>query len=264
MLDAFFARIEEAKASLGFKEREECFFRGQSNSSWPLSPSLFRHFQNVGLALDQWRRVEATLFFEFQARARELHGRQISGWDTLFFMRHHGVATRILDWTEVLGVALYFAVSGGNHGTPCLWLLNPYALNEHPECAECRDLVAPQYLTDAQGDQQDYDWYLHGSFPPFGWRRPQALYPLQLSSRLQAQGGYFTIHGEDTLPLDRIAPEVLVKIDIEPELVPKINDYLNTAGITTSLLFPDLDGLAKRLHEKYGILQSTQAAIYGK
>src|SRR5262249_37626900 len=150
------------------------------------------------------RSFEAALFYEFQARARELHRRRLSGWDILFFMRHHGVATRILDWTEILGVALYFAVYGTGGGTPCVWVLNPYALNDQDNTWKYRDLVAPQYLADQQGVVRDYDWFLHGQLPPFGWHHPVALYPLQLSDRLHAQSGYFTIHGEETEPLEDV------------------------------------------------------------
>lgn len=266
MLDEFFEQIEEARAALGFLEGEECFYRGQPNSEWPLLPSLLRHTHRMGLAGDSVRDLGATLFYEFQARAQELHPRDLSGWNTLFFMRHHGVATRILDWTEVLGVALYFSLYGANESsTPCVWLLNPYALNQHEKSRCKRDLVAPQYLRDRQGVALDYGSYLVGPYPPFGWEQPVALYPIQLSSRLHAQRGYFTIHGENPRSLEeQVSEDVVRKIEIgSPELIRRIKKYLESAGIDTHLLFPDLDGLARYLHEKYSILQSPQANIYG-
>jgi hypothetical protein len=107
MLTDFFQQIEAAKAELGFERSEECFYRGQADSGWPLLPALLRHAAQQGQTRDELRRLEANLYWEFQARARQLHVRPISGWDTLFFMRHHGVANRLLDWTEVIGVAPY-------------------------------------------------------------------------------------------------------------------------------------------------------------
>ena len=142
MLEQFFELIDQVKSKLDFQPGEECLYRGQSDTTWPLLPSLMRHCRASGLEGNEIRDLEATLYYEFQARARELHQRSLSGWDVLFFMRHHGVATRILDWTEVLGVALYFAILGAGDGaTPCVWVLNPYALNEHEDSWDCRDLV---------------------------------------------------------------------------------------------------------------------------
>jgi hypothetical protein len=265
MLDEFFADIKKAKNALGFKSEEECFYRGQSNNTWPLLPSLMRHCHANGLQDKDVRKLEHNLFYEFQARARELHQWPLSGWDTLFFMRHYGVATRILDWTEVLGVALYFALhSVDRAATPCVWLLNPYALNVHPDSWKTRDLVAPQFLQDSRGQVRDYESFLVGEYPRFGWEHPVALYPLQRSDRLHAQRGYFTIHGQDLRPLEDINPAVIKKVDIgSPQLRKEIEDFLEVSGINTHLLFPGLDGLSRYLHEKYGIGQSPQVSIYG-
>jgi FRG domain len=267
-LDEFFQEISQAKSKLEVRRGEKCLlYRGQSNK-WPLLPSLLRHPNESALERGKIHDLEATLFYEFQARARELHQRSLSGWDVLFFMRHHGVPTRILDWTEALGVALYFAVLGANDkATPCVWLLNPYALNENS--FKVRDLVAPQFLTDNRGRVRDYSLFLLKKFPrTFGWNHPVALYPLQLSDRLHAQRGYFTIHGEDVRPLEKINPNVVSSVDIPVHLIEEIKTYLDRSGINTYLLFPDLDGLARYLQEKhgekYGNSPSPHDSVYGK
>lgn len=63
----FLDAIKSARESLEFGPSEECFYRGLGDASWPLLPSLMR--------VDKKRRrqVELSLFYEFRARARELH-----------------------------------------------------------------------------------------------------------------------------------------------------------------------------------------------
>ena len=141
----FLRTVDQKRKELRLKEGEECFFRGHSECTWDLAPTLLRHCNERGRnSPTEIRDLEAALYFEFRARARELHD-QSSEWDILFSMRHHGVATRLLDWTETLGVAVFFALRDATETSrPCVWLLNPYALNEMSR--EGRDLVAPEYL----------------------------------------------------------------------------------------------------------------------
>lgn len=241
------------RESLGLLNGEECFFRGHAESYWSLQPTLLRHCAQKGLTTpDTIRDLESDLFFEFRSRARELHGQSLSDWDILFNMRHHGLATRLLDWTEVFGVAVYFALRDATPtSSPCLWLLNPYALNERSW--KVRDLVAPEFLP-----QEDYDGYSdylvdYSNDAVFDWKKPVALYPLQRNARLHAQQGYFTIHGDDTRPLEVIAPKTVRKVSLPPEAWPEARRFLEDAGINEYLLFPDLDGLTRNLHRKYGI-----------
>src|ERR1043166_3551303 len=152
---AFLDAIELAKSQLDLRagEREECFYRGHGSTRYQLLPTLLR--VTAGWQGRRLWSLESDLFFEFQARARELHGTPVSAWDILQFMRHHGVATRLLDWTEAFGVALFFATRDVvPKATPCIWLLNPYALNKL-ERGE-RDLVSPRYL--AYDSKEDEEW----------------------------------------------------------------------------------------------------------
>jgi hypothetical protein len=250
----FLRSIELARETLGLESDEECFFRGHADGTWPLLPSLLRHCAAHGIRRDlRIRELEAGLFFEFQARARELHGQTLTDWEILFYMRHHGVATRLLDWTEVFAVALYFAVQSVPDGAvPCIWMLNPYTLNEHAKSWETRDLIAPQYLGGSDG--WDYsDFMTDYEDLSFGWRHPVALYPIQRSARLFAQGGYFTIHGDNRRPIEQIRRSVLRKVDLPRGLIPQAKRFLALTGINDYLLFPDLDGLARYLHRKHSI-----------
>jgi hypothetical protein len=142
----FLRSVDSERKALAFEEGEDCFFRGHRESSWSLLPTLLRHCRDNNLkAPPDIRNLEASLYFEFRSRARELHDHSLSQWDILFSMRHHGLATRLLDWTTVLGVAVFFALrEATKESTPCVWLLNPYALNQISW--EERDLVAPEYF----------------------------------------------------------------------------------------------------------------------
>jgi hypothetical protein len=159
----FLSKIETAICSLGFRDGEEAYFRGHTSRTHQLLPSLFRACADeVATAKESGaevtkkiRKLESDLFYEFAGRARELDGLGITDWDVLFWMQHYGTPTRLLDWTEVLGVAVYFAqlnVRDDATDVPCVWVLNPYAMNEaHGIMAPTkdrkpwphRDLVAP-------------------------------------------------------------------------------------------------------------------------
>ena len=249
---SFLKAVDRERESLDFEEGEECFFRGHQEWMWDLAPTLLRHCKERGLKkASNIRDFEASLYFEFRARARELHDNSPTEWDILFSMRHHGVATRLLDWTETLGVAVFFALrSATDDSRPCVWLLNPYALNE--KSWEVRDLVAPEYLP--QGDYEFSDYLVdYTDDAGFDWDEPVALYPVQRNARLHAQRGFFTIHGEDIRPLDKIVPSFVKRVELPSEAWRDARVFLRDAGIDEFLMFPDLDGLARHLHIKYGV-----------
>lgn len=195
-------------------------------------------------------------YYEFASKARELHAERLDSWETLFIMRHHGVATRLLDWTEQFGTALYFALRGWEDGVgkerplPAIWILNPFKLNESRNSWGDEYLVSPRNLFDYSEDIHEYVDVLsyRESWP---YKNPIAIYPRQVSTRQQAQSGWFTIHGSDHRPLDEIARSAVRRLQLNPEVIVEGKEFLDRAGFNEYLMFPDLDGLARSLHDKY-------------
>ena len=175
-------------------------------------------------------------------------------------MQHHGVGTRLLDWTDNFAVALYFALNGKSKPrfSPTIWMLNPYKLND--ALHETNDLFAPEYLGYYQEDEDDedeseglYSDYLNNEYDLW-WKDPIAIYPIRRVERLTVQGGYFTIQGRDIRPLDVIVSEkqkIWAKIVIPEKAVENARMFLDLVGVNEFTLFPDLDGLARYLNKKY-------------
>ncbi|HET9280974.1 MAG TPA: FRG domain-containing protein [Candidatus Angelobacter sp.] len=270
--------LQEAKETLDQQADEELWFRGVSSDKHALVPSLLRckrieeepsPEEDQGCETENTNGLETDLFFEFLAKARTGSGAALDHWDALFLMQHYRAPTRLLDWTETLYVALHFAVSyskSGQKETPRLYIINPYAWNE--EHYDDRDLFYPKYFAYEEGesdetnedgegseDQDGYFWE-YGEILVSGgvdWKNPVALYPPQRDARLSAQRGYFTIHGFDHRPLDKISPELIVAIDLQPKAVKEIRQELQYSGIDEYSLFPDLEGLSRYLKWKYRI-----------
>jgi hypothetical protein len=256
-LPDFLTRIEELRTTAN----TPLWYRGCGLASYSLAPSLYRH--STIKTPDGLAGLEKKVMARFRQRSIPYHSRDIrDDWEALFFMQHYGVPTRLLDWTENPLVALFFALMSAeasarrNNGKlkepAAVWVMNPDAWNE----------VALSHLTYAGGPLTPGDEQLKGYTPVSSGaitsKYPVALHGAHNSARIVSQRGVFTIFGNDRTPMDKLAgtagftTETLTRILIGKGDIRRIRKALLSHGITESVVFPDLEGLALETKRHFG------------
>lgn len=221
------------------EDRSSCprWYRGHACESSSLIPSAFRKSDDVAREIDTYAR--------FRLRAPALDGAcppqdDLAGW--MMFMQHAGLPTRMLDWTDSLATAAFFASEGAREGgDACIWELHPCELNEvfvgehelkTTEWAWYRESLEALWKKDDRSD---------GGYPAV------ALLPHQAPGRLFAQGSCFTFH-LDRGALDEVAPAgVLRRLRIPASAMKRVRADLAALGVRRSTLFPDPDNLAREI-----------------
>ena len=227
------------------------WFRGEPPSKTPLVPTLYRG----GLG-DH----ENPLLQTFRARASGFHAEvphrdHTDQW--LFLARHARLPTRLLDWSESALVGLFFALNEKVRPA-VVWMLNPLQLNylAHDALSDeardklLREFPLPWHAVPGNGAYENICGAWEHDGP--GVSLPVAVHPTYVHARLRGQQGCFTIHGKKKEGLDRLVPDsILERYQVDPASHEKMLWDLQVLGITDSVAFPDLDGLASELKKRF-------------
>lgn len=241
--------------------RSPYIFRGQGTTA-PLTTSLQRLSETP-------RDIERHLIRAFRKYALATVPPQQQLWSWLALGQHHGLPTRLLDWTYSPLVALHFATSDERHDDEdgVVWMLNSAASTAGlPE--ELRALLAHEgghvFTTELLGRFSGADSHALPFDTEIGWLdRMQAqhggaflllLEPPSLDQRIVQQSALFALLSDpDVTPEHWLQQQqgLARRVVIAQELKWEIRDRLDQFNITERTLFPDLNGLSQWLRRYY-------------
>jgi hypothetical protein len=230
------------------RHRSQFVFRGLSNKDYKLETTLIRLGGNIG-------KLEPHLLRNFRKYAHRDNVERNSIWHWLSVAKHHGLPTRLLDWTYSPFVAMHFATDDISkfNSDGAIWAVNyldahrylPKTLQPGLDVgAHAFDVEMLSHLLESLAD---LDTISPAEFALF-------FEPPSIDDRIVNQFSLFSIMSSPTARLDNWLKEQEVtfkKIIIPAELKWEIRDKLDQANITERVLFPGLDGLSTWLTRHY-------------
>src|SRR5688572_4503299 len=186
----------KAIRDFGGRGPAQTYFRGQGELVEQLMPSIGRQQYYAGKSITFSERQERSLLKRFRRYAYEYFKRVPTEWETLFLARHHGLPTRLLDWTSNPLVALYFAASHEN---------DEFA-RAAPEGRERKLEVDGTIWAMARREDAGDELDVFAEKPlPLEVRGIRVVFPVNPSPRLSAQSGVFTLHGDPWVDVTKCA-----------------------------------------------------------
>jgi hypothetical protein len=249
----------------------QIWFRGQKNYNWELTPGIFRDDDNFT--------IESKYIELFKREYPSLNDICSTEVDWLSHMQHYGIPTRLLDWSENILIALFFATeSTDENNDGKLSILNAYELNKFATTtAESQGVYSEKdmeilhrvllaqghfnkadlkgsmkYIIEKMGYDSDYLSYIDDKEFDFNVKSPVAFFPKLISDRMKYQSSVFTIHGgfiNDYNSLESFEG-VLLNYKIPNNKKLKIRKQLFNFGVHEGSIYPELENQSKYLKFK--------------
>ncbi|WP_455154037.1 FRG domain-containing protein [Cupriavidus campinensis] len=197
-----------------FRADKRWLFRGHAHLDWTLTPKAGR---------DPYRKIDDQVVFHSWRRQAVAYvtARPQNDWEWLAVAQHHGLATRLLDWSSNPLVASYFAVREALPGDAVVY------------AAKFKSAVPPE----EKGSPKEF-------------RELAVFRTHRIADRITNQGGMFTIHPDPTSPIRSDSTGVLglEVIRIAEAFRPKLRAQLSYYGFNDATLFPGLDGVSSHIN----------------
>jgi hypothetical protein len=215
-------------------------YRGHRRD-WPLLPALTRQGGPADTGLgpgETWQDKERLILRDFKlygsAYVDPTRMSNLTDLEVAALGQHHGLPTRLLDWTMNPLAALYFAVEDDTVGEKAVVWGMPGNRQRMDEIRDINFYCEPEPL--------------------------HFIIPDHTFQRAAVQASLLAYWGNPTKPLDEFVPDkqTLWKITIPPDRKRGCRWMLQCLGIGRDTLFPGMDGLADQLKWKHGRVHESE------
>ena len=240
------------------RDRGYYLFRGLPDESFKLKTSLQRNCGELSSDL------EKKLLDNFKKyTATDTNHEDDNIWRRMILGQHHGLPTRLLDWTHSPLVALHFAVSNGdfgnlNNGKNCVvWRINaeelynmlPEEFKKNTEGKVITRIYSVDLLKNVAKTIEEYDKKIQSE-------SMVVLEPPSIDPRIVNQYSFFTVVPKDIANIEQFFVDknksiIAEKFIINADLKWKIRDFLDENNISERTIYPGLDGICKWLARHY-------------
>lgn len=234
--------------------RSSYFYRGMPDASFDLSTSLMRNCKEKADVL------EAPLLENF-IKYVSIEDPTIdeSIWKAMIIGQHHGLPTRLLDWSHSTLAALHFANTEGNlddlDKRDCVvWRIDARELNEklpdkyRKALNEKRTFIfSVKRLAEVTNSIEEYD-------RDMGATSLVTIEPPSIDQRIVNQYSFFTVQPsgiKDFAAYLDENTENTVKYIISKDLRWYLRDVLDQLNMNERMIYPGMDGIAKWLARHY-------------
>lgn len=254
------------------RHRSKQAYRGMTDSRWKMPTSLMR------LGGEYWN-IEKHLLRNFRKYAHRDVAERDSFWYWLTMGQHHGLPTRLLDWTYSPLVALHFATDNIENmdsdgvvwrvdvddahsklpqdlrsvlnyegaGVFTVDMLEEFSRKDGPVTYWGNQVNLSDVAALSIRNLPDFDKLAEPEFCIF-------LEPPSIDDRVVNQFALFSVISDPTISMDRWIEKSGVtssKVIIPAALKWKIRDRLDQANISERVIFPGLDGISRWLKRHY-------------
>jgi hypothetical protein len=225
------------------RHRSNFVFRGVPRAAHGLKTSL----QNGSFEAHERHLLSS---FRKYALRSAVHGDWV--WNWLSLAKHHGLPTRLLDWSYSPYVAMHFATQDLRHfdEDAAIWCVDYREMNQllpkplrNVLAEEDVNIFTTELLNSVATTLGEFDGLAKDDFVLF-------FEPPSLDERIVNQFALFSLPSSPTMALESLLEKREAshrRLIIPASLKWEIRDKLDQANITERVLFPGLDGLSQWL-----------------
>ena len=236
------------------RRRDTGVYRGDADARWPLLTSLDK-LGGVSPPHSKANLEEHILRNFIRYSRPYLAHPPENDWEVLVTAQHHGLPTRLLDWTYSPLVAAHFATLHVDRpGDRVVWRLDWKQVHQFFKLPELA-LLIEDLQGNLGGDRPLTPWALF-SAPQKARQFACMLEPPSLNPRIVAQSATFTLCSDKFQSFDRFLEQhglvsTLTRFIIPAKETARFRDQLDLVDVDERRLFPDLDGVAAEMRRYY-------------